>query len=157
MLRNEGGVRCSCRMMRYISSCSFHQVLEKQNMVEQKASSTNILFIEYSLFHTVLPWITPVSAEEAFILNEWEKSLWSSITCLFLPMLGNVSLSGGLPAWKNMSGDTVQHFSVVPFDRSCSIFWQRTVSGHWRIPAFGSSFPSLKPDSSDKCLKTVSP
>ena len=56
----------------YISSCSFPslKVLEKQNMVEQEESSTNILFIEYSLLHTVLPWITQVSARGAFVLNE---------------------------------------------------------------------------------------
>lgn len=64
-------------------------------------------------------------------------------------------LRRSLPAWKNMSGEAVQNFNVVPFDRSCLVFWQRNVLGHWRVPAFGSGFPSLKHDSSYRWMTTI--
>lgn len=63
-------------------------------------------------------------------------------------------LRRSLPAWKNMSGEAVQNFNVVPFD-SCSVFWQRNVLGLRRVPAFGSGFPSSKHDSSYRWLTTI--
>lgn len=59
--------------------------------------------------------------------------------------------SGALLAWRSLSGDAVQNFSVLPFDTSLiEVFGGRNLrslqnTSNWL------KFP--KPDSSDKCHK----
>lgn len=118
-------------------------------MVEYKAISTSIIFMEYSSLCAMLLWITAVSAREAFVLRGLQKSL--KFNPMFVP--------GWDGKWEPLRSTPCLEKSARGWrtEFQCVTFWQKCLGEEiwdpWRAPAIGSSFPSLKPDSSDKCHK----
>lgn len=71
-LKNKDEVQSACRTMghTFLHTASLHKVpVKKKIMVEYKDISTSIIFMEYFSLCAMLPWITPASAREAFILH----------------------------------------------------------------------------------------
>lgn len=72
LLKNKDEVQSACRTMghTFLHTASLHKVLVKKKIiVEYKDISTSIIFMEYFSLCAMLPWITPASAREAFILH----------------------------------------------------------------------------------------
>lgn len=72
MVKNEGGMQHNCMPLRRRSlRIIFLPVFEKHDTAEPTERNWYkyfFLFIEYTLLHTMLLWITPVSPRKAFVL-----------------------------------------------------------------------------------------